>query len=61
MRRTPPLDIHAGELHVTRAIPILSSDAPAGCGQDGQLGLDVLRRCLVVVSPARAGARCPAL
>jgi hypothetical protein len=60
-RRTPPLDLHAGGVHVLRSIPILSREAPASCGEDGQLGLDVLRRCMVVVSASRAGARCPSL
>lgn len=60
-RRTPPLELHAGGVHLTSSIPILSREAPASCGEDGQLGLDVLRRCLVVVSARRAGARCPTL
>jgi hypothetical protein len=59
VRTIPPVVIRVGEVERTREIPILSSAKPkTGCGPDGQLGLDVLRSCVLTLSRSRASARC---
>jgi hypothetical protein len=59
MRRTPEILVHVGKVATLRALPILPREAHGACGQDGHLGLDVLRSCVIVISRDHASVECP--
>jgi hypothetical protein len=57
--RTPAIRVHVGRVTALQTLPILPRDASGTCGQQGNLGLDVLRKCVVVISREHADVRCP--
>lgn len=57
-RRVEGVALDVGRVTATLDLGLMAGRPSGACPRDGHLGLDVLRRCVLVLAPDHLGARC---